>query len=354
MEFASLLIMIIVLLALIGVLVFLVWDYMQYKEATAKEIAETNTSVQNEKANRLSNIKYVVDQVNDVNTDIYNTFNSNITLHDDRLGTLEGDQQAMLDGLNSFLAFSSNVSVGASVTPITLQDMPGVRSADVRLMTHVTSVSGFTIQDIAAGSNTVEFCSKADPNRCIRFPDKDGNTLLTTMSPNSSIIMDSPSEFRSSVTLKAPSATAAPVTYGSVGAITNGTQSDLSIKAENNLFLRGGKVGISTNTFTPEAALHVMSYNDTLPVFKAQTNATGASPVIIQPDGTVVANRVLVNEILVGTDPQTATRITKGNVTGNVVMENELLVKGKLTMENVASEIGGGASVVKNIYQKLA
>ncbi len=353
MEFASLLIMIVVLLALIGVLVFLVWDYIRYKEATAKELAETNSSVENEKVNRLSNIKYVVDQVNDVNTDIYNTFNSNITLHDDRLGVIENDQVQMLDGINSFLSFSSNVSVGANVAPISLQDMPGIRNADVRLMTHVTSVSGFTIQDIAAGSNTVEFCSKSDPNRCIRFPDKDGNTLLTTMSPNSSIIMDSPSEFRSSVTLKAASSTSAPVTYGSVGAITNGTQSDLSIKAENDLFLRGGKVGISTNSFTPEAALHVMSYNENLPVFKAQTNAKNATPVIIQPDGTVVANRVMVNEILVGSDPQTATRITTGNVKGNIVIENELLVKGKLTMESVASEIGGGASVVKNIYQKL-
>jgi hypothetical protein len=356
MEFAAVVVMVLVLLALIGVLVFLVWDYFKYKDETNTNFAKATKAVDDEKSERLSNLKYMVDQVNTVNTDIYNTFSSNVQLHAQRIGGVETTQTGIIGGLNSFLTFSSNVSVapGASAGPISLLDMPGMKNPDVRLIKHVTAVSGMTINDLTASSNTVMLCGRDDPTRCIRFPDSDGNTFITSLVPNKNVIVDVPTEFRNTVSLKSGTNE-----YATLSSVANGALNDAVFESKNNMFLKAGKVGISTNSFTPEAALHVMSYTND-PIFKAQSSATGASPVVINADGTVQVNNMKVTKLQIGDDAnpiviQKENNVLKISAPSGIEVATDASAttfKNKLVLEDTNTTIGTAASQygILNLY----
>ena len=80
MEILGVMILIIVTLALVGIISYCVYVYLQDKENITAKINSTNINlnkkIKNEQSNRLSNVKYVVDQVNRVNSDISTQFSS--------------------------------------------------------------------------------------------------------------------------------------------------------------------------------------------------------------------------------------------------------------------------------------
>jgi hypothetical protein len=303
--------MLIVLLALSGVLIFLVWDYMKYKDVTNANLATANTNLQNEKTDRLSNMKYIVDQVNTVNTDIFNTFSSNQQLASTRMDGIQGKQDKMISGLGHFLRFTSNVSINPSSTAsaisgaVSLTDLPGFVSPDVQLIKHVTAVSGLTIKDISSSSNSVMFCSLADPNRCIKFPDGDGNTYLTTMTNNSKIVMDAESDIMNKLNFKSSSD---KLQYASISAFDNLGQRDMQVNANNTIRLMpgSGKVGISTSMANINAALHVVS-NGTGDVFLAES-PSATNKVSVDNNG-----NLRVNRIQMGTSGAVVIEATSGN-----------------------------------------
>ena len=71
MEGLAIIVMLLALLALIGVLVYIVRDYYVHKETNAADFGKTTSDIAAERTDRLGNLKYVVDQVNTVNDDIY-------------------------------------------------------------------------------------------------------------------------------------------------------------------------------------------------------------------------------------------------------------------------------------------
>ena len=191
MDLAALIFMTLCILAIVGVIVYFAIDYSKYKQTVTTDLATEGGKLTDEKVDRMSNVKFVVDQVNGVNNDIY----TQVTSNQSQLQTVQSAQTQMLDGLSSFMTFSSNVGGGSSnatgSTSMALLNLPGTGNIDVNLIKHVTATMGLTANDLSSTSS-VKFCSQLDPTRCIQIPDQNGNLYLTSMTntPTSSIIMD--------------------------------------------------------------------------------------------------------------------------------------------------------------------
>jgi hypothetical protein len=188
MDTIEIVVMLISVLALVGIVIFFVYTYITNKDATDKRIADTEGLVKNEQTNRLSNIKYVVDEVNTVNQSIYNTFSSsNLVMQK----TLTSNSNAIVNLDNEFTGFNKILSFSnyKDGKVMKLTDLPGVPNSGVKasMLTEFIATMGLTGQNLS--TYPVNFC---EGTRCIKFPDANGNTYLTNLGKDGSIVMDAP------------------------------------------------------------------------------------------------------------------------------------------------------------------
>lgn len=248
MEDFGVFVMLLCLLALVGVVIYFIIDYLKEKreveDALARSQAEAAAArggLDVEKLDRMANVKYIVDQVNSVNRDIYSAVTSNTS----NTNTVQRTQSAMLSGLGSFLSFSSNTSLGAptGASTVPLLNLPGSGNVDVNLMRRVNATMGLTASDLSS-SKSVKFCASSDPTRCIQIPDANGNLYLTTMTSNqnSTIVMDAPN-------VRATGSIGANIyNFGSTG--TSGTNSgSITTQADGTISIAGTqKIMLSNGT----------------------------------------------------------------------------------------------------------
>lgn len=256
-NIAVIIVMTIVLLVLAGVIIFLIQDYLKYKETTDESLVTNKKGIEDEKTTRLSNLKYVVDSVNTINNDIYRQFTTSSNEMQTKFAGLSNNQQRGLSAFGSFMEFRSNINVDTPPN-LTLFDMPGATAPDVRLIKHVTMINGLNIKEIGSNQfiDNVMFCNKG-ATRCIKFPDQDGNTVLTSMKLGSRIVLDSDSDIQGTVNLKSSGPTS--LSYGIIDGVASGTGTNMRISASNNLLLNPyGNVGITKSASFPlTAMLHI-------------------------------------------------------------------------------------------------
>lgn len=288
MDFASLVIMVIVLFALIGVLVFLILDYMKFKTETADNLVKASETVTNEKTERLANMKYIVDQVNNVNTDIYNTFSSNMTMYDKKVTDVSSSNVTMMNSLESVFGFKVE---GADKR---ILELPGGVKPDLQLITNVTAISGMNITQLTSNVST-QFCSAIDSDRCIRFPDDNGNTYITSLYPNKQVVIDGDTVFRDKISYASADGN---TTYGEISSF--GTDNaDMLLKTNKNMILQAtdGGIGIGQSPINPpDAMLHVNGPAGSVDIFKATSVNPGNTPVRILSDGTLIVNKIQLND----------------------------------------------------------
>lgn len=196
MEAASIAVIVFIILALSGVVTYLIIDMNRQKQALADKINATNSAIQSEKSDRISNVKYVVDQVNEVNDDIYKSINSSI--HEDRqkLTNLTDAHTDLVTSVNQFMAAaptSTSYASSASSASIPISEHKEVINPDLRFLKRVSVTKGMTISDVDYNTtpvNDLKICSKVDPSNCLRIPDKNGNTVLTSVIPGKAIVLN--------------------------------------------------------------------------------------------------------------------------------------------------------------------
>lgn len=287
MEFAAIITMILVLLALCGVLGYLVWDYLQFKEDVKKDVTTSTQNVTKEKTERLSSIKYVVDQVNTVNTDIYNSMTSNIGNIKTRIDTVEGNNNALVQGIES--VFSMNVNgVSRDIT-----DIPAGVRPNLDLIANVTALSGMNIRQLSSNVST-QFCNGT---RCIKFPDSQGDTYITGLYTNSKIMLDGETWINGKASIANQSTLLADIS--AIG--TN----DTLVRSQRNMMFQSvnGNIGIGRTPINPpQAMLHI----------NAASNTT-------------------TDALRVTSGNQTPMRITSG---GTTLFSGELVVQGGTSVHN--------------------
>lgn len=333
MEPGAIIVMIFALLALIGVVVFFVYDYLKHKDDNVKDFKDTSVRIDTEKNDRLSNLKFVVDQVNDVNNDIYYTMMSNVGRLETSQSNLDTLQTGMLGGLNSFLQYSSN-SIDGKKIPINLVDLPGTVKPDVELIQHITAMMGMTVKDLDGSTgNTVKFCSKADPTQCVQIPDDKGDVILKGLATNSKVVVDSPISISGSVQLtKQGTPSASPVSLS-----TDGT----------SMFLQGNKLAIGTGFTDPSAKLHIKT--DTgVDAFKVSLPSSDA--ILVSADGSLVTSKpILIKNNVADPNAVATFAIAKdeNNIDMITVTTNRLHVQGDFSVSGKAKVGGNEVAVVQ-------
>lgn len=196
MEAASIAVIVFIILALSGVVTYLIIDMNRQKQALADKINATNTAIQAEKSDRMSNVKYVVDQVNEANDDIYKSMNNTIQEDKQKIKHLTESHTELVTSVNQFMAAAPTSTAYASTVnsaSIPISEYKEVINPDLRFLKRTSMTKGMTISDVDYSNgpiNDVKICSKVDPSNCLRIPDAKGNTVLTSVIPGKSIVLN--------------------------------------------------------------------------------------------------------------------------------------------------------------------
>ena len=219
MGLFEIVIIMLVILGLFGIMIYFVYTYSQDKDSIESQISaaiSTSTKkINNEKSDRLSNIKYVVDQVNSVNSDISTQFTSsnvsfqksikeeqakiiaNLALQNTNDKTLFGNYSNVESNVNLNTQDISHMNAGfgnyitfgnpAGTNSYNLLNLPSSPPANMNLMKQVNLVMGLTAQNLNSGiGSNISFCYGPGATNCTSFPDSDGNTVIAAPLPNSS------------------------------------------------------------------------------------------------------------------------------------------------------------------------
>jgi hypothetical protein len=211
MESAGGFILIVLILLILGAGGYFAYDYIKYKqdledqlETTKKNVQANQNALVDEQKKRLSNLKYVVDQINTTNEDIYNTFTSNVK--DTRTATtsLDTRQAQIIASLGSFMRFSTGGGAGgAASSNVDILNLPGTPTANMELLRRVSTIHGMNFNELKQDT-TVKFCGQAlngAAARCIQLPRTDGKTVFTNLVDQQAMLMDGNVEFASNVSL---------------------------------------------------------------------------------------------------------------------------------------------------------
>lgn len=335
MDAVGIILVLVALMALAGVVVFFIYDYYKHKDNNDKDFKAANTKVDVEKSDRLSNLKFVVDQVNDVNADIYNTMSSNVLGLQSNITAMAETTSNVDAGVASFLQFTNN-RFSANPAQLKITELPGAVDPDIQLIQHVSALMGITASDLNA-TNAAKFCNQ-DKSRCIQFPDTNGDTYLTSLNTNNNLVMDATTRFKGDMKLH------------------DGTGDQATISAvTDGLVIKTGNVGIGTALSNPQASLHIET-SATRPALRI---GSGTSPAVLVDN---LGNIATSKNIYLRTDPADATSAAVAtfsidtaadNVTKILkVTANKVKVEGDLDVTGSVT-IGGTGKIGTNTIQTI-
>jgi len=187
MDIFAIIIVILSLFALSWVVAYFLYDYVKYKDVVNTSISDAISDVQKEQDDRIVNLKYVVDQINNVNNDIYTYTATNTQTILEKETEINAENSRIIGGLSNL--FNVQDSTGKSMPIISFSNMPCVGNTNINFMKHVNAVSGMTIKDVNKTDNSFSLCAKNDPTRCVKFPNSDGDTVIQNLDPSGNLII---------------------------------------------------------------------------------------------------------------------------------------------------------------------
>lgn len=358
MEGLAIIVMLLALLALIGVLVYIVRDYYVHKETNAADFGKTTSDIAAERTDRLGNLKYVVDQVNTVNDDIYATLAKSASDSASNVTTLTGAQGRLVSGLDSFVRFTSNESVftsgaggaqmlggaqagafgmGSPSPSFSIMNLPGTSGASPQLIQHTSFLSGLTARDLRAGASggaggvNAQFCAPpttagGEP-RCIQFPNANGDTYLTPLADGKSIMLDGPVQARGRLTFSADGSQGG----GGVAAGPSLSSSGADVGALN---IAAAATSIGADAFVPGAVLEVRgsASSATQPLLRISTATNASEAILVAANGDVSVSSLSLRAPGSATSSATLTADPAGGlkITGDVSVLGKLTVSGDI------------------------
>ena len=208
MNILGIILFIVVILGLIGIISYFVYVYLQDADIIEGKITSANKKIKDEQSNRVSNIKYVVDQVNTVNKDIakevtdnnasllkslniqnsaittnrelhnkqYSGLNTSVTSIQSNVGKNSSNINNIVTGFGQYITFGGLTGTNG----YNLLNLPSSPPADINLMSKVNLLMGMTAKNLSpvSGSN-INFCYGPDTKYCSSFPNKNGDTVIT-------------------------------------------------------------------------------------------------------------------------------------------------------------------------------
>ena len=350
MDGLAIIVMLLALLGLIGVLVYVLRDYYVHKESNVSDFSKATSDIASERTDRLGNLKYIVDQVNTVNDDIYATLAKSAADSASNVTTLTGAQGRLVSGLDSFVRFTSNESVfagaggfsplggqqvpgsgafgsGAPSPSFSIMNLPGTAGASPQLIQHTSFLSGITARDLRAGSAaTAQFCAPAatpgGAPRCIQFPNSDGDTYLTPLADGKSILLDGPVQARGQLTFASAESGSGGVAVGPSLSSSGANVAALNISAS--------ATSIGAAPFAPGAVLEVRGSpsDGAQPLLRVSTATNASEAILVAANGDVSVSSLSLRAP--GSAMSSAT--LTADPAGGLKITGDLSVLGKLTV----------------------
>jgi len=243
-------ILVIMVLSLLGGAGYFAYDYIQHKKdldvklkSTETKIESTAGKVTDEGNTRMSNLKYMVGEINKVHDEIYTTLETRVDEQKTSIAGVQADQGRLISGLGSLFKFEADPMVSSSSSNVmSIMDLPGNANVNVELLKHVTAIGGLTAKDLKTEDGVVtgvKLCGTGDSPRCIQFPNENGDTYITNLANGRSVVMDSVTEFTNKIVLKGSGiieSPDAPIQLVSEKGVTtsNITTSYLNIKGDGS------------------------------------------------------------------------------------------------------------------------
>ena len=308
-------VIILVLLVLIGVETYYIYDYYNYKKQVAKDI-DTDRS----------NVKNVVGQINTVHTDIdtrFGLYEGDIRKNNIDISDIKNDKNEITSGIGKVVQFYDKAN-----QKLSLNDLVGASSPDMNLLSHVTSVGGMTIKDLDKATGTdkrLKICgssSSGNNPHCIEIPDDDGNINLSPLYDNTSIALNGPTAVNSSLSV---------ANAGKVGAT-------ISAMDENTGFIKTGSLGVGAAVSPPTASLHIMA---------ASAGANAPQPLKVTVDGSDVVSvdksgKVTASSIEIKQGASTILSVDNTGITLNAPSVN---ITGNVNVNGVAYQPASASTV---------
>ena len=218
----SFLLALLAILSLVGISIYFYLDFDKHKISNQADFKKAETDLSKEKSDRLSNLSFVIDQVNAVNKDIKKTYDQANAAQDAKLKTY-GDNistiNTSLTGMGTSMAmynasltslttkvngidsgFGSLLSLKNGTKTVPLSGLSSVTSPNIDLIKNISVLSGMTIKDVKY-TKPFKICG-GTPERCVSFPDAQGNTYLTGFGATSALVLDGPVEAKKDIILQ--------------------------------------------------------------------------------------------------------------------------------------------------------
>lgn len=180
----------IMLLSILAVLIYFIYDYISYKEAVDKTIEIINSS------------NLAIETSINTNRSAIDTANTNINTQDKRntanalnIQTTSGDLLDFNRNIKSLLQFSSNgLPINDEIFTRTFSTDPGIQNYRINLMRRVNALSGMTIE--SSTDKGLKICHQNSEN-CVNLNMRDNNNMeiapageagyMTIKSPSASL-----------------------------------------------------------------------------------------------------------------------------------------------------------------------
>ena len=261
-------ILLILLLGLAGVIVYLYISFRDNKVVVDQEIKNVDTKavtanklVADESVNRLGNIKYVVNQVNDINDTIWNTYQTTATSNQAQLTQLQAANEKVIYGVDKFFKFSTD-SIASQRLVDSSQLIATSDKPRLDIIREVSMMGGMTAKDLAPPTTNTsgakvdgvmaKFCAKGGAP-CISFPDKDGETYLTALQEGKNIVMDAPVKIKKGLTFDGVADVSAPKGINFNSHVGIGTTASSTVvlnvlqTSPNQTILKAGHLEVDSN-----------------------------------------------------------------------------------------------------------
>ena len=347
---------IVVMVGFIVTLGYLVYDYFSYKKkATAAAEQDRKTA--------LAHDRYIIDRTNAISGQL----NSNVLDANSKADYLKAGFNSWSDDFSKALRFTSNMPVasvgaaaagaesgvgagagaGAAAGSFRIGQVPGAPIANLELLKHTSFVGGLTARELTSERAAALCGSGANSGRCIRFPDADGNTYLTGLTPEASVVLDA-----------AKTKVLGTLDFGAFGSLGS---------SDGSLFLGGENVAIGNFSMTDGNGSGDMNLLNTDPdvglVYASKRSDEELNPAkmikfMTTRDGTVIMNGrgiVLSSNMepyaMIGYDAeQKAVSIKAGPngkiiVNGDVIMADDKAVFGTIGRDYDKNGVASGLRV---------
>ena len=323
---AIVILIILILLVSIVVSMYYIYDYYtKYAKKVDSKFNKMDVRMDGEQRTRMRTMNQVVNQINEVNNDIskeVTNANLSITQNSNNISNVS-------KGINSVFSFTSNINNVDS--NLTLSDLPGSANTNMSLLSHVTALGGFNINDL--------YYTGANDKKQFNVSGKNNTSYITMPDANGAISVKAPLAFNK----------------GSIsGASISAVGANQGYIKTKSLGLGAGVAPTGTGSadpVNPNASMHIMTTTgeatDVKVPFKISVDSTDV--LKIRKSGVMVARGIYLSPNMSETAPKTKIEVTDS---GELVItppsssseqngKGNLYINGNIKASGTINTVGG-------------